>query len=170
MQFVLTNPSSEGSESHYRDVRKVYLSPEVLKVNRFCTGDVVAITGDDSTVRYRRCITNVNMIQPNVNRILLLVSFGLPLPYPRNVSGRGFAKLHTHLMCRKQSNHGINIPPTDCTPPTRSKYSGFSPLWKRYEQTSARDPLVASSSGSYDYPAQRDINEWPTFPAYPYRV
>jgi len=159
MQFVLTNPSSEGSGSHYRNARKVYLSPEILKANRFCTGDAVAITGDDTTVSYRRRITNANMIRPNLNRILLLVLFGLPLPYPRNVGDRGFVKLRTYIMCRKQSNHGIEIPTTNCTPPTRSKYSGFSSLWKCNEQTSARDPLVPSSSGSYNYPAQRDCNE-----------
>jgi len=170
MQFVLTKPSSIGSGSHYRDVRKVYLSPEILKANRLCTGDVVAITGDNTTVSCRSRITNANMIQPSLNRIMLLVSFGLPLHYPRNVSNRGFVKLHTHLMCRIQSNHGINIPPTDCMHQIRSKYSGFSSLWKCYEKMSSRDPLVASSSGSYDYPAQRDINEWPTFPAYSYRV
>jgi len=99
MQFVLTKPSSIGSGSHYRDVRKVYLSPEILKVNRLCTGDVVAIKGDDTTVSCRSRITNANMIQPSLNRILLLVSLGLPFPYPRNVSNRGFVKLHTHLMC-----------------------------------------------------------------------
>ncbi|KAL9710865.1 AAA+-type ATPase [Leucoagaricus gongylophorus] len=48
MQFVLTSASSEGSGSHYRDVRKIFLSPEILKANRLCTGDVVAITGDDT--------------------------------------------------------------------------------------------------------------------------
>jgi len=170
MQFVLTNPSSEGSESHYRDVRKVYLSPEILKANKFCTGDVVAITGDDTTVSYRRRITNANMIQPNLNRILLLVLFGLPLPYPRNVSDRGSVKLHVHLMCQKQSNHSVKIPSTNCTPPTWSKYSSFPPLWERFEQTSSRDPLAPSSSGGYGYPAQRNINEWPTFPACSYRV
>lgn len=78
MQFVLTSASSEGSGSHYRDVRKIFLSPEILKANRLCTGDVVAIAGDDTAVSYLYCVVDVNVVQPNFNRILLLVLFGLP--------------------------------------------------------------------------------------------
>ncbi|KAJ3572904.1 hypothetical protein NP233_g2773 [Leucocoprinus birnbaumii] len=49
MQFVCTEPSAEGSESHYRDARKVYLNPEVIKANKLCTSDVIAIAGADIT-------------------------------------------------------------------------------------------------------------------------
>ncbi|KAF5360884.1 hypothetical protein D9756_004534 [Leucocoprinus leucothites] len=49
MQFVLANAPAEGSESHHRNVRKVYLNPEALKASRLCTADVIAIAGDTFT-------------------------------------------------------------------------------------------------------------------------
>lgn len=54
-RFTVTAVSGEGSDSHHRDARKVYLNPEALKAHKLCTGDVVAITGEkfsDTKVGY----------------------------------------------------------------------------------------------------------------------
>lgn len=53
-KFLLV-PAPEGLDSHHGDARKVYLSPEVLRVHKLNTTDVVAIAGGNfanTKVRY----------------------------------------------------------------------------------------------------------------------
>ncbi|KXN82280.1 hypothetical protein AN958_02781 [Leucoagaricus sp. SymC.cos] len=47
VQFILTPASAEGPASHHRDARKVYFNPEVLRIHKLCTTDLIAVTGVD---------------------------------------------------------------------------------------------------------------------------
>lgn len=54
--FIATLASAEGSGNHHRDLRRVYLNADVMKVHNICTTDLIAVTGEcfpDTRVRKR---------------------------------------------------------------------------------------------------------------------